>query len=446
MLDQTSQAADTSSAAPEAVSQTTSEPAKIETPVVQKETVVVTPEQRAEADQKAAESDTKQRQIAALAKLREAKAARDGTPVKPTVGAADQKPAADAKPDPKAPVKDPVTGKFAPKIGHNGGPEIDKEKPAADAQPKKFEAPKSWAKEVKAHWEKIDPTLQEYLHNQERKVSHTFTQVGREKAQLERALETYKPLKEAVSKHTDTLKSWGLTADAAFDGLMETAKKLHTDPRATIAKLAEDYGVNLASYAVDLDPSQLPPDPRLETAATEINVLKRQVADAQRLLQAERAEVQAFWASLQNEEKQREENQLRQQYTKTRSDVDSWTKDLEFFDDLANDIATIYHPIVAKSGKFAGNPKAQLEHAYKLALANNETLQAAVRAKQAQEQAAKAAQSNGALGAARDAARLNAPSNAAGAAPAADDGRASQLAALKRARERNAQSRSAYAI
>jgi hypothetical protein len=444
MLDQTSQVAD-NSAAPEAVSQTTSEPAKIETPVVQKETVVVTPEQKAEADQKAAEVDTKQRQIAALAKLREAKAARDGTPVKPTIGTPDQKPAADAKPDPKAPVKDPATGKFA-KIGHNGGPEIDKEKAAADASPKKFEAPKSWTKEVKAHWEKIDPALQEYLHNHERQVSHTFTQVGREKANLQRALETYKPLTQAVSKHTDTLKSWGLTADAAFDGLMKTAKKLHTDPRATIAKLAEDYGVNLASYAMDLDPSQLPPDPRLETAATEINVLRRQLADAERLRQAERAELQSWWQSLQDEEKQKEKYQYTQQLTKTRSDIDSWTKGLEYWDDLAVDIAEIYNPIVAKSGKFAGNPKAQLEHAYKLALANNETLQQAVRAKQAQEQAAKAAQSNGALSAARDAARLNAPSNAAGAAPAADDGRASQLAALKRARERNAQSRSAYAI
>jgi hypothetical protein len=231
----------------------------------------------------------------------------------------------------------------------------------------------------------------------------------------------------------------------AFDGLMETAKQLHTNPRATIAKLAEDYGVNLASFAVDLDPSQLPPDPRLELAATENTALKRQLADSQRLIAAERAERQAWMQSIEKEERDRQEYQRQQHVSKIKADIDEWTKGLEYWSDLSAEVVDIYHPIVAKSGKFAGNPKAQIEHAYKLALANNETLQAAVRAKQAQEQAAKAAQSNGALDTARNAARLNAPNNAAAAAPTSDDnGLAVQMAALKRHREKVAQSRASY--
>lgn len=280
-------------------------------------------------------------------------------------------------PDKEKPAKG-ADGKFVAKAadvkaGHNQPPEetpTEKPKAAApvdpNAKPVAIAAPQSWPKEVKAKWDKLEPDVQAYLADADRRTAREFTRAGQTTRSLEKALDSYKPIHDTIGKYADVLKGWQQSPHDTFEALMENAIELQRTPKQAIMRLARDAGVDIAALAFEhLDPNSLPPDPRVAERDTEILALRRQLAQAQNLVKADRQ-------NLQRSQEARHEQEQVAQYHNIRGGIDELAKKLPHFDRLANDIADLM-PVYVK--KYGQTEKALLE-AHKHAMrANDEIFQ-----------------------------------------------------------------------
>jgi len=377
--------------------------------------------------------DLRAEQKAALDKIRAEKAEAKE---KPATGATGEK-----TPQPRH-----VDGKFAPKDGEKPAEPVKDAKPEEKPAEKPVEAKKTdlqppahWTKEAKAKFATLEPEVQKYLVEDSKRIAQSFTIAGQEKKQLKSIVDSYKPLNETISKHLPTLKGWGMPAHEAFDGLMETAKRLDTDPAGAIRQLAADYKVNIATLLNDGDLSNLPPDPRLEQASTQIAALERQLAQTQRRLEAEQKERESFFARQRTVAEEREAQQREQTVQQYRSEIDKLASELPHFEELEADIADLL-PAVMK--KFPNDQVGALKEAHRIALHANPTLSQSLIQKQIEEADAKRrAESERIAQQARTAAKLNAPANASSAPSDPNDVRAAQFAALQKARQKGAAAR-----
>jgi hypothetical protein len=211
---------------------------------------------------------------------------------------ADKAPEAKAKPGHNNPPEE-TKPEGKPVAESKDQPEIVAKEPASPAIP----APRSWSKEMQAKWDKLEPEVQEYLSGQDKEVARHFSRYGQAVKQAE-------PVMKVAQQYRDTLSGWGWSPDLAFKTLLDDAIERQSNPKQWIANAAQHLGVNLANYVADIDPSLLPPDPRLEDAQTELLALRRETAQWENRWKAREAEIRSYFEDLEQQSEQ--EHQSRQ--------------------------------------------------------------------------------------------------------------------------------------
>ncbi len=134
----------------------------------------------------------------------------------------------------------PGKAEKAPAPAEAAAPAIEAPKPA---KPR----PDSWKKEYWEHWDKIDPKLQEYLHEREGDFRKG---VGTYKAEYDRL----KPLGEAVNQYLPLWQQAGVNPDQAIRNLAETDRILRQgskeDKLRLLAYMAQSYNVPMNEMLV----------------------------------------------------------------------------------------------------------------------------------------------------------------------------------------------------
>lgn len=363
------------------------------------ETKVIVVEPSPQEAREQAEASTKKAAFAAydraVARSNAEKAERNGE-VDPTVKAA-----AD-RAESKTPVRG-ADGKFvssdpaktAPeaeaKPGHNQPPEAT-EAEGKQAVPEKKDQPKteakepaspaiqpptSWSKEMKARWDKLEPEVQQYLHNQDKDVAKAFTRYGQIKAAAE-------PLVKTADKYRDTFRGWKLSPDQAIDIVMQREIALDRDPLGTILHLAKEKGVDLAQYAAtQLDPDLLPPHPETAKMQAEIARLNRLNQQLVNQREADLEEIKAYF-------EQQREVQKSERLNAAEQDFEAFAKDKNDFGKYETQIAALIGPLMAANPKMTG--KQALTEAYETVRARDpDYIKSITEAERKKAEAAKAA-------------------------------------------------------
>lgn len=400
-------------------------------------TVVVeqkTPDQ-IEADQEAkAAQQLEADQQKALDRVRAEKAKKEGAAPAPKeqVETAPKDAKAESKDEPKR----GEDGKFLPKDGKPKEPEA---KDAKDAKPgmghnqppeptevekPKLPPPASFSKVTKEKWDKLDPEVQADLADYERKVAQGSSRLANEAQRYKAAVEQALPVMQVAHEFSDTLRSWKMNEADAFRNLMKNADHLHKNPIDEIDRLADGYKVKEALLAkwMGQDPGTFDPAPEVKA---HVSALERELIQTKNLLEAERAQFAEVMQYRQYQEQSAAVSAIRTGV------VDKFAQGREHFDAVADDVAA-YLPVAMQ--KFPQDRDKALDHAYRLAIAGNETIQKAMQDKAAKEAEQKRlAEQEAKAKAARAASLLNAPGNASFAGPD-DDLESIQAAALQRAR------------
>lgn len=173
------------------------------------------------------------------------------------------------------------------------------------------EPPKSWKKEYHEIWKQVPASAREIYYNREKQMLDGLEQYKSGHEFGNRLKPVYEPYREFLQQQ-------GLDEVKATQYLLAAQHRLHTGTpeqrREMISNLAREYGVTFgeAQQAVQAQENQLPP---------EVTEIKKQV-DA----------IQSFV-------RQQAAAQTEQVRAKVSSEVESFAKDHEFFDDVADEIA-----------------------------------------------------------------------------------------------------------
>lgn len=203
--------------------------------------------------------------------------------------------AADAKPGHNQPPEATPPVAKDTKVETTGQAQTEAKEPAQPAH----QMPTSWPKSMASAWASMPPEAQQYAVQRDKEVARTIGQYGQ-------ALKAHEPLVKVLAENRDTFAGWGLPPDQAIGNLIRTAVTLDRDPVAGIRDLAKSYGVDLAQYALSmLDPSQLPPDPRISQYEVQVAALQRQIAQMEQVRKQD-AEEMRRQAEAWNEHQQRQ--------------------------------------------------------------------------------------------------------------------------------------------
>ena len=112
--------------------------------------------------------------------------------------------------------------------------------PETPVEVKRPPRPSSWKKDYWEHWDKLDPTVAEYINQREQEYTKGVSTYKQEFDQL-------KPLQEAVAPYLQDLQRAGVTPAQAISKLAATHKALLESPPQQklqlFAKLCQDYQV-----------------------------------------------------------------------------------------------------------------------------------------------------------------------------------------------------------
>ena len=224
-------------------------------------------------------------------------------------------PAGDAIYDEMSAAYDKVVG-----IGHNGGPELEPEEPAAeepiDARPRdehgrfapknaekvepseapapddtaqsvpedagkaaapSISAPEAWAAPMREHWAKLPPDVQQYVAEREADAHKRITETGQFAAR-------YRELDEVLAPHRARHAMAGMSDAQAVAALVAAAQFLEARPAEAIQHFARQYGVPLSVPGQEDQPAPQPVhDPRV--ARLEQSITAIQQADANRQIE-----------------------------------------------------------------------------------------------------------------------------------------------------------------
>ncbi len=172
------------------------------------------------------------------------------------------------------PYKDPATGKFVAKPAESAPDKAaaaetpitaPESKPSAEAAPSTAPTdvpPVSWAADAKAAWADAAPAIKMAAIKREREVSDGFRQYSEQTRRYEQIL-------SPVAQEAQRL---GMDVPTAINSLMGAHRALTQNAPAAIAKLAQDYGVEIQiTGQASTPPAGNQPavpsfnDPRLET-------------------------------------------------------------------------------------------------------------------------------------------------------------------------------------
>lgn len=150
-----------------------------------------------------------------------------------------------AAPDPKS-----------PPVDNTAKPSTEQPSTAVGA------APASWAAEAKASWASLPPAIQNAVIKRETEVSNGFRQKSEEVRRYEQVIA---PVAQEAAR-------LGMQPDQAINALMAAHHALQQDPSSAIARLAQQYGVDLATLAIN------PPAPQAQRFDPMVSQLTQHVS------------------------------------------------------------------------------------------------------------------------------------------------------------------------
>lgn len=189
----------------------------------------------------------------------------------------------------------------SPETGQDDAPAaVDPPQPEAAAsapdQPTIRSVPKSWAKEYHDYWGKIDPKAQEYIEKREKDFLDGLEQYKTDASFA-------KTIRETLNPYRATLQHLNVDEIQAIRGLFNADHLLRTSPsdqrQQYFKKLAENYGVDLGTFAPKGDAPATPANPELDALKQQFNSLQSTItAQQQAALQEAQSkaqkEVEAF--------------------------------------------------------------------------------------------------------------------------------------------------------
>ena len=187
-------------------------------------------------------------------------------------------------------------GRFA--SGHNGGPPLEPETPAAQAAseeppaPTAVERPEAWDETA---WNGLSPEHRERVAMRERDLRAALENRIEHTQEVERYREVAAPYRERMEK-------LGVEPHVAFGRLLEWERAIRSDPANALVQLAQSVGLDLRTLVqsgASVDPSQTQfRDPRVDQLLAEREAMTR--AEQQRAQAAIDADIAAFKADSRN--------------------------------------------------------------------------------------------------------------------------------------------------
>lgn len=155
------------------------------------------------------------------------------------------------------------------------------EKPEPEAQPAPSAAkprPTSWKKDFEEHWGKLDPALQEYIHQRESEYAKGVSTYKQEWDRAKPILDVIAPYSQQFQKYGVRPEQWIQSLGAAHQALALGSPQ---EKLQMFARLARDYGIPLQALTQGATPGQPAPqqmmDPRLGMFAQELSSIKNQL-------------------------------------------------------------------------------------------------------------------------------------------------------------------------
>lgn len=247
-------------------------------------------------------------------------------------------------------------GKFAAKDGKPA--EAQPEAEAKPVEAPKVEAPlvpvvpppASWKKEAAAEWDKLPPTVQQYVAQRETEAHTAISQLGQYAKNMQ-------PIGEVIQPHVDRIRAAGDNPAGYVQKLFAADQWLARDPVGAIKALAQNYQVDLNAiadpFSIGADPHQQQMTSQLNAAWQEIDNLKRQLGDTHQRVVGRESHEQAIRQS---------------SYEHT---VSEFAADKPDFGDLADEIEHAI-PAIRRSNPNL-SPKEMLNEAYERARWANPT-------------------------------------------------------------------------
>lgn len=192
-------------------------------------------------------------------------------------------PAPEARADTQGRARD-ANGKFASKAQPAEAAPVAAAPQSTPAEaPPWHQPPKSWKKELREGWTRLDPTYQQYVHEREEQM-HKGIEPLLPKAELADAIS------QVAAPYMATIQGLGLDLPRAVGGLMDIDHKLRTLPYEQKVQLLHQTAL---SYGVDLSPqlhrAQPSYDPYVQNQQNELLQLKGQFSN---FIQQQEAQLQ----------------------------------------------------------------------------------------------------------------------------------------------------------
>lgn len=136
--------------------------------------------------------------------------------------------------------------------------------------------PTSWKKDYESHWEQLDPSLAEYIHQREAEYAKGVSTYKNEADRARELNEAIAPFMPELQKHNIAPSQWISNLGNAHRTLVMGSPEQKVQ---MFAKLAQDYGVDLGQFTGQQT------DPRLMTLAQQVQQYQSRIDNIERTWQ-----------------------------------------------------------------------------------------------------------------------------------------------------------------
>lgn len=217
--------------------------------------------------------------------------------------------------------------------------------PQVPPAPQTYDVPKSWKKDMHAHWGKVAPEAQAYIIEREKQLLDGF--------------QTYRPIQDAITPYMDWLQRSNIRPEQAVQSLFNAHMRLTQGSmeqrRAALKQLQQSLG--LMEESAQAQPQQSPVAPEIQTLQQKLDAIEQQN--------------RALFES--------QKSALMQQNMKLINDFAADTKAHPYFEEVGDEMAAY----------LSQHPGASLQEAYEKAVRLNEAVWAKEQARLLTEAEAK---------------------------------------------------------
>lgn len=136
--------------------------------------------------------------------------------------------------------------------------------------------PTSWKKDYESHWEQLDPSLAEYIHQRESEYARGVSTYKNEADRARELNEAIAPFVPDLQKHNIAPAQWISNLGNAHRTLVMGSPEQKAQ---MFAKLAQDYGVDIGQFTGQQT------DPRLMTLAQQVQQYQSRIDNIERTFQ-----------------------------------------------------------------------------------------------------------------------------------------------------------------